>query len=220
MATQLFDLAVADFARQQADDRADVGHEAGAAPGRHEILDETLDEIRMRTRDRNIPVFFDLHSLTLGVRDNSERFRRAVDTWRRWLFMLHGIHLNEEEAAVLPPERFDEETLANHVLALNTKTLHITRGERGCTAYVDDRKHIRRLDIPGIATETRVDPTGCGDVFVAAYCARFMKAKDIAAAVEFANRVAAQKARLAGSAEIDTLSMFRQEENTPQERTP
>lgn len=185
-----------------------------------DITLETLDEIRMAVRDDRVPIYLDVHSLTLGINPDFTRFHRPVETWRRWLFMLHGIHLNEEEAAVLPPERFDEETLANHVLALNTKTLHITRGERGCTAYVDDRKHIRRLDIPGIATETRVDPTGCGDVFVAAYCARFMKAKDIPAAVEFANRVAAQKARLAGSAEIDTLSMFRQEENTPQERTP
>jgi len=185
-----------------------------------DITLETLDEIRMAAREDRVPIYLDVHSLTLAVGDDFTRFHRPVETWRRWLFMLHGVHLNEEEAAILPPERFDEETLANHVLALNTKTLQITRGERGCTAYVDDRKHIRRLDIPGIAAGARVDPTGCGDVFVAAYCAHYMKSKEIPAALEFANRVAAQKARLAGSAEIDTLSTFRLEENTLEERTP
>jgi sugar/nucleoside kinase (ribokinase family) len=181
---------------------------------------ETLDEIRMAVRDDRVPIYLDVHSLTLGVSADFTRFHRPVETWRRWLFMLHGIHLNEEEAAILTPERLNEETLVHHVLALNTSTLHITRGERGCTAYTDDRKHIRRLDIGGIAAEAGADPTGCGDVFVAAYCARYMKSHDIAGAVEFANRVAAQKARLAGSAEIDTLSSFRLEEKPLQERTP
>jgi sugar/nucleoside kinase (ribokinase family) len=185
-----------------------------------DITLDTLDEIRMAVRDDRVPVYLDVHSLTLGMNADFTRFHRPVETWRRWLFMLHGVHLNEEEAAILAPERFDEGTLADHVLALNTTTMHITRGERGCTAYVDERKHIRRFDVPGIPAESRVDPTGCGDVFVAAYCARYMKSHDIVGAVEFANRVAAQKARLAGSAEIDTLATFRAEEHPPQERTP
>jgi sugar/nucleoside kinase (ribokinase family) len=181
---------------------------------------ETLDEIRMAVRDDRVPIYLDIHSLTLGLKADFTRFHRPVETWRRWLFMLHGIHLNEEEAAILTPERLDEETLANHVLALNTKTMHITRGERGCTAYIDDRKHVRRLDVPGVSANARVDPTGCGDVFVAAYCARYMKAKNVDDAVEFANRVAGKKAGLAGSVEIDTLSTFRLEEHPPQERAP
>jgi sugar/nucleoside kinase (ribokinase family) len=181
---------------------------------------DTVDEIRMAVRDDRVPVYLDVHSLTLGLNADFTRFHRPVETWRRWLFMLHGVHLNEEEAAILTPERFDEDTLAHHVLALNTKTMHITRGERGCTVYVDDRKHIQRHDVPGIPADTRVDPTGCGDVFVAAYCARYMKSRDIAGAAEFANRVAAQKARLAGSAEIDTLASFRLDEHSLEERTP
>ena len=46
-----------------------------------------------------------------------------------------------------------------------------------------------------------------------------MKFKNIAAAVEFANRVAARMAQMPGSTDIDTLSSFRVEEISLQERT-
>lgn len=176
-----------------------------------DITLETLDEIRMRTRDRGVPVFFDLHSLTLGVRDDFERFRRAVDTWRRWLFMLHTVQMNETEAGALTPEGYDEENLVKQTLALNTHALCITRGSRGCTVYVNDRKRIVRHDAPGIRVEGGVDPTGCGDVFGAAYCAHLAGSNDPAAAAEFANRVAAAKAGLTGSKDLATLSRYRLE---------
>ncbi|HMD13841.1 MAG TPA: carbohydrate kinase family protein [Bacteroidota bacterium] len=183
-----------------------------------DITLETLDEIRMDVRDDHVPVYLDVHSLTLGINPDFTRFHRSVEQWRRWLFMLHAVHLNEEEASILTSERLDEPSLAKHVLAMNTKTLHITRGKRGCTAYVDEHKHIQRADFAGIEPEKGIDPTGCGDVFVAAYCAHYMKFKNINTAVEFANRVAARKAQMPGSTDIDTLSSFRVEDLSLQER--
>jgi 2-dehydro-3-deoxygluconokinase len=170
---------------------------------------ETLDEIRMRTRDQKIPVFFDVHSLTLGVRDNSERFRRTVDTWRRWLFMLHTVQMNEAEAGALTPEGYDEENLVKQALALNTQALCVTRGSAGCTVYTNEKKHIVRHDVPGVPAGGAVDPTGCGDVFGAAYCAHLAHSDRPAAAAEFANRVAAAKAGMAGSPDLGRLSEFR-----------
>ncbi len=170
---------------------------------------ETLDEIRMKTRDRGIPVFFDVHSLTLGVRADFERYRRPLDTWRRWLFMLHTVQMNEAEATALTPERFDEQNLAKQALALNTKALCITRGSRGCTIYVNEKKHIVRHDVPGVIADGAVDPTGCGDVFGAAYCALLAGSDDPLAAATFANTVASAKAGLAGSSGLGELSKFR-----------
>ena len=93
-----------------------------------DITLETLDEIRMDVRDDHVPVYLDVHSLTLGINPDFTRFHRPVEQWRRWLFMVHAVHLNEEEAAILSNERLDEASLAKHVLAMNTTTLHITRG--------------------------------------------------------------------------------------------
>ena len=174
-----------------------------------DITLETLDELRMAMRDDRVPVYLDAHSLTLGINPDFTRFHRPVDRWRRWLFMLHGVHLNETEAKVIAAEQLDEESLARHVLALNTTTLHITRGERGCTAFASEHKHVRRVDMAGFEPEKSVDPTGCGDVFVAAYCAHYMRSHDMLAAAAFANRVAGAKAQSAGSTAIDEMEKFR-----------
>lgn len=177
----------------------------------NDVALETLDEIRMRTRDRNVPVHFDLHSLTLGSRDDFSRFRRPVEAWRRWLFMLHSVQMNETEAAAMTPEGYGEEDLAKQALALNTRALCITRGSRGCTVFVNEKKHIVRHDVPGLPVEGEPDATGCGDVFGAAWCARILSGGDPREAAEFANEVAAARAALGGSAELGALSRFRAE---------
>ncbi len=171
---------------------------------------ETLDEIRMAVRERLTPVYMDVHSLTLGLTGDSVRFHRPVEAWRRWLFMLHGAQMNEEEAAVLSRQRLDEESLARHVLSLQTKAMVITRGARGCTAFIDGNKRIQRVDRPGIEPEKAVDPTGCGDVFAASYCAHYARNRSVEGAVQFANSVASFKARFPGSTEIDRVSEFRE----------
>jgi sugar/nucleoside kinase (ribokinase family) len=177
-----------------------------------DITLETLDEIRIKVRDDHTPVYMDVHSLTLGIDEDFVRFHRPVEAWRRWLFMLHAVQMNEEEAAILTLESLDEPALAKHVLALNTKAMHITRGDRGSTLFVDIRKQIQRVDIPAVEPEKAVDPTGCGDVFAAAYCAYYMKNEDITGATQFANRVASSNAQRSGSTAIDTLSTFRIQE--------
>lgn len=175
-----------------------------------DITLDTLDEIRMEVREDHIPIYMDVHSLTLGIHDDFTRFHRPVEQWRRWLFMIHAAQMNEEEASILTPEKLDELSLAKHTLALNTKAIHITRAEKGCTSFIDEHKIVRRVDTEGIKLEKTIDPTGCGDVFAAAYCARYMSTKDIAVSAAFANEVAAAKARFSGSAAIDSLSSFRQ----------
>jgi len=174
-----------------------------------DITLETLDFIRMRTRENKTEIYFDVHSLTLGIDSSNKRFYQPVDTWRRWLFMLHAVQMNETEAANLTPEPLDEKNLAKHILALNTKAVHITKGSRGSTVYIAQQKNISQIDVPALEPEKAIDPTGCGDVYGSAYCASYMKTKDILKSAEFANRVASFNAQSIGSTEIDKLSKFR-----------
>ena len=174
-----------------------------------DITLETLDEIRMEVRENHTPIYMDIHSLTLGVHPDDTRFHRPVEVWRRWLFMLHGAQMNEEEAAILSAEKLSEENLGKHTLALNTSVLIITRGDRGCTAYIDEKKHIHHVDIEGIPGTAVADPTGCGDVFAAAYCAHYLSSKDSTESARFANTVAARKATMIGSTDIDALAALR-----------
>lgn len=174
-----------------------------------DITLETLDEIRMEAREKNPEIYLDVHCLVCGINNDFTRFYRPIDTWRRWLFMLHGVQMNEEEARTISIEHLDELTLSQHILALNTKALHITRGESGSTIFINNHKQIKRFDIPAVKSEKVIDTTGCGDVFAAAYCAHYMKTKNIISSTEFANRVASCNAQIPGSINIDQLSQFR-----------
>lgn len=165
----------------------------------------TMDEIRLAVREKNVPIHFDYHSLTLGITENAERFRRAVSDWRRWAFMTDTIQLNEEEILGLPIEQLTEPQIAGHMLTLGVKGLVVTRGERGASLFYNEHKKVIRKDVPGIAIERPRDATGCGDVFGAAFHLQYVKSRELLPAAEFANSIAAAKAGMVGSDRMHTL---------------
>ena len=171
-----------------------------------DITLETLDQVRMQVRDRRIPMHFDFHSLTLGVRPDFTRFRRPLEGWRRWCFMMHAVQMNEEEAGGLTAECPTVESLVHQLLSLMVGALIITRGPAGATLFTQDaHKRLSRHDIPG-RSDTRVaDPTGCGDVFGAAYFTEFLRTRDDVGAASFANNVAAINATLGSSDELSSI---------------
>jgi sugar/nucleoside kinase (ribokinase family) len=171
-----------------------------------DITLETLDYIRIEIRERNIPIHFDFHSLTLGIDQEFKRFRRPLTDWRRWCFMLDSIQMSEEEALGLSAERYDELALTNHLMTLMVETLIITRSERGATVIVQDiHKKLTRKDFAGVSFGTAVDATGCGDVFGAAFFYQYLKCKDSFIAAEFANNAAALNATFKNIQELDGL---------------
>jgi sugar/nucleoside kinase (ribokinase family) len=163
-----------------------------------DIAVETLDHIRLAVRSHDIPIHFDYHSLTLGVKANHERFRRPVEDWRRWAFMNDTVQLNEEEISQLPVERLTEKQTAGHLLTLSVKGVVVTKGSQGATLYYNDHKKVIEKNFGGIKLENPRDTTGCGDVFGAAFHLRYVKSRDLLAATEFANRVASAKVEHAG----------------------
>ncbi len=170
-----------------------------------DITLETLDWIRMMARENETPIHFDFHSLALGVDDRATRFRRPLSDWRRWCFFLNSIQLSEEEAAGLTTERYDETNLINQLMSLMVNTLVITRGARGLTLVTQAKKKLTRQEIPGSQAGEVVDPTGCGDVFGAAFLYFFVRNKNALQAAQVANRAAALNATVRGAPALDLL---------------
>lgn len=166
---------------------------------------ETLDHIRLAVRSHGIPIHFDYHSLTLGVKANHERYRRPVEDWRRWAFMNDTVQLNEEEINGLAMEGLTEEQTAGHLLTLSVKGVVVTRGERGATLYYNDHKKVVRKDFEGIKLNHPADSTGCGDVFGAAFMLQYVRTKDLSAATDLANRAAAAKVQHVGIEGLENL---------------
>lgn len=164
-----------------------------------DITLETLDQIRMETRRRSTPLHFDFHSLTLGIDGNATRFRRPVADWRRWCFMLHSVQMSNEEAAGLTAEAYDERALIHQIMTLMVSSVVITRGERGAILARLAGKKVAIDTIPGIPAPPPADPTGCGDVFGAAFFHRSLSSHDPLEAATFANSIAALNATFPGS---------------------
>ena len=155
-----------------------------------DITLDTLDEIRMAVRNDGIPIHLDMHSLTLGVNDRNERFRRPLVDWRRWAFMIDTVQMNEEELHALGEETMPEERTIGHMLTLGVKGVIITRGARGASLFLNEHKQVVRTDIPGAASDTPVSPIGRGDIFGAAFFCHYLKNHALLAAAQRAVAVA------------------------------
>ena len=156
---------------------------------------ETLDNLRMEIRGDKIPLLFDYHNLTRGLTAKHERFRRPLENWRRWAFMVDIVQLNEEEIAGMTVEKLPEEQAVGHLLTLGVKGVAVTRGSNGATLFHSEHKHVHRSDIAGVpVSDPAPDVIGCGDVFGAAMLSRYVRTGDLVAAAEFANTVAAARA--------------------------
>jgi hypothetical protein len=151
-----------------------------------DITLDTLDEIRMGVRHDGIPVHLDIHSLTMGVNERHERFRRPLPDWRRWAFMVDTVQMNEEEVAGLTVEGMEEERTVGHLLMLGVKGVLITRGARGVSVFMNEQKKVLRTDFPGVEGDPSVSATGRGDMFGAAFLYHYIKNHNILAAAQSA----------------------------------
>ncbi len=170
---------------------------------------ETLTALRMHSQEIHTLLHLDLHSLTLGIDEQNRRFRRPVEAWRRWCYLADTVQMNEEEAKALSLESLSEEDLAKQILSLGLQAFVLTRGPQGVTTWRQIQKKFSRDDFLAVPVDQAVDPTGCGDVFAAAFCYSFAHYRDAAKAAQFASRVAAINVRYTGSDEIDSISQMR-----------
>ncbi len=119
------------------------------------------------------PVYLDLHSLCLEpASDRARRPRRPPD-WEAWVTGVTWLQMNAAEAALLwtgtpePLERESVAKLAAHIHSLGVRGVLVTYGADGAAWYGAAGDVVER---PGRSV-VAVDPTGCGDVFGAAWFA-------------------------------------------------
>jgi sugar/nucleoside kinase (ribokinase family) len=121
-------------------------------------------------------IHFDLHSLSMAHHHHhgAERIFRVPPHWEEWVAATTWVQLNEIEAGLLWDGRAtavdpdDEPELAARIHGLGPVGVLVTRGAAGAAYHDDDGRTIR---LAAEAPEPAVDPTGCGDVFGAAWFA-------------------------------------------------
>ncbi len=161
------------------------------------------------------PIYADLHSLFLGMQHDGLRMLRPLPDAPSWFRCFDVVQMNEDEMRELSP---DPMALSAGVLEAGVSLLLVTLGPRG-VIYVAapdfDRLSLRprSAGVParrGAIRTARVpstpvpdaDPTGCGDVFGAACCARLLAGDPLDHALAVAVRLAERNAGFRGASAL------------------
>lgn len=173
----------------------------------YEVTREDLSTLRQQV---NGPLLMDVHSLTLGRRDDGSRFARPLPAAAEWLAAADVVQMNESEARLLGAGA-DLAAWATSCLDAaegRPQTVVITRAEAGVLAAGRDEAgalwvaEVPAEDLP----EGAVDPTGCGDVFLAGLTAGLLSGASTDDALHLANRAAARNCHLTGIDELHQLT--------------
>jgi sugar/nucleoside kinase (ribokinase family) len=153
------------------------------------------------------PIYADLHSLFLGMQHDGIRVLRPLADAVEWFRCFDVVQLNEDEMWQLSP---DPLALSADALGAGVSLLVVTLGPRGA-AYVAAPgfdgwsavtqaadQAVRSALIPAPQVEA-ADPTGCGDVFGAATCARLVAGESVEDALRYATTLAARNAAFRGA---------------------
>jgi hypothetical protein len=155
------------------------------------------------------PIYADLHSLFLGMQQDGIRVLRPLPDAPSWFECFDVVQLNEDEMQQLTP---DPLSLAAQALGAGVSLLCVTLGPRG-VAYVAapgfdgfpagkrgpaSELSVRTALIPAPQIEA-LDPTGCGDVFGAAACARLLAGDSVETSLHHASVLAARNAAFRGA---------------------
>jgi sugar/nucleoside kinase (ribokinase family) len=153
------------------------------------------------------PIYADLHSLFLGPASDAPRTPRPLARWREWLACFDAVQLNEDEVALLAPEVRDRDQLERELPSHGPGLAMITQGGRGVRYVVaegvpDQPLHWREAtrgegarvgSVPPPHGRVAGDPTGCGDVWGAAFIASLLGGRGLEEAILAAQRLAAAK---------------------------
>lgn len=160
------------------------------------------------------PIYGDLHSLALGIREGGARYYRPIDEALAWLACFDVAQVNEDEMGQLGD---DPMALAARALERGVGAVCVTLGARGAVyvaagdftdlAWSGAARPARLAGAP-LARTALVraegpplagDPTGCGDVFGATLASRLLTGSELEPAVAEANRMARRNVTYRGA---------------------
>jgi len=164
-----------------------------------------------------VPMYVDLHSLFLGIGKNGRRFYIEDRDWSEWHISGDIVQMNECEAGILAGRKLDGaddfREFGRYLLDKGAEVVVITLADCGCVVSWKSMGKTMFRAVPAYSSSAVEDPTGCGDVFGAAFVFRYLEGGDPAECAGFAVKVAGVRAAQKHSADLHRLRSILQDEN-------
>ena len=151
-----------------------------------EIDSEDLMQLRKKF---DIPIYFDLHTLSRGIDSSMRRYFRVVPDIESWLENIDILQMNENEMRSLGMGE-EEFSIAERVFNYRPSVIIITKGVKGSRIFMKTEHDFFSYYEPAVEVNS-VNNVGCGDVFGAAFFYDYIKTGNVLESFRTANRYGA-----------------------------
>lgn len=154
-----------------------------------------LWELRNKT---SAMISMDIHSLTLERSSDGTRRFRHFEFSENWTAHADIIQMNEREFEAinrlkLGPAQFFRATCID-----SNKIINLTKGAKGSETYRIYENNIAEFNLKPPHGINVIDPTGCGDVFLAVFGITYYQTKNLKFSAQQANLIAAITGKFKG----------------------
>jgi sugar/nucleoside kinase (ribokinase family) len=162
---------------------------------------ETLHELR---RHSKALIAIDLHSLTLGRDQDGRRYRRTFDAVP-WIEPCDIVQCNEHEFVSIGGDLQNPQLFYRHACVEGRQVINLTLASQGSITMTGNQKNFKMIHTGAPSGIMVVDPTGCGDAFLAAFTIEYYHNKTPGDAAKRANLLAGLSGSFKGLPEPDRL---------------
>ncbi len=145
----------------------------------------------------------DVHSLTLERLPDGLRRLRKIENFDQWIEFVNIVQFNEKEYNSITNLSID---LFYKLFCFNqNKIVNLTLGKHGSWHLFQEGNAIKKIKIDPEMRVKVIDPTGCGDVFLASFVYFFATEHPIEKAAQWANILAAISGSKKGLPDVKEL---------------
>lgn len=151
--------------------------------------DIAVSDLEFIRKNYDGKIYLDVHALSKGMDENSNRILRKVPELKRWLNAVNIIQVNEFELETIS-EGNNEFEKAKFVLNVGPEILIITKGDKGVRAFYKKDEEITSIFITAEKVNA-VNKVGCGDIFGTYFFYSYIDNQNLINALKAANKAGA-----------------------------